>query len=83
MQELNRWLVRWSLTESDNHLMDLWNRRVTPKELFSVEKGKLLPLKPRIAVQREEQRGVDSCGLIRVDNAVYRVPDALIPSSHL
>ena len=78
VQELNRWLVRWSLTESDNHLMDLWNRRVTPKELFSVEKGKLLPLKPRIAVQREEQRGVDSCGLIRVDNDVYRVPDGLI-----
>lgn len=78
LQELNQWLVRWSLTVSDNHEMNLWNRKVTPKQLFIFEKHKLLPLKPRIAVWREEVRVVDSCGLIRVDNAAYRVPDALI-----
>ena len=74
----NQWLVRWSLTVSDNHEMNLWNRKVTPKQLFIREKHKLLPLKPRIAVWREEVRVVDSCGLIRVDNVAYRVPDALI-----
>ncbi len=78
LQELNQWLVRWSLTVSDNHEMNLWNRKVTPKQLFILERHKLLPLKPRIAVWREELRVVDSYGLIRVDNASYRVPDALI-----
>lgn len=78
LQDLNAWLVQWSLTVSDNHVMNLWNKNVTPKELFMIERKKLLPTRPRIVILREETRIVDSCGLIRVDNEAYRVSDALI-----
>ena len=78
LQDLNNWLVQWSLTESDNRVLNLWGKKTTPRELFQVEKLKLAALKPRIATQREETRSVDKCGLIRVENVAYRVPDSLI-----
>ena len=43
-----------------------------------MEKQKLRSLKPRIALIREENRRVNTSGLIRVDNQFYKVPDDLI-----
>ena len=49
-----------------------------PRERFFLEKDCLQHIdKPRIGTIREETRKVNSSGLIRIDNAYYRLPDAV------
>ena len=78
LEALNRYLESWSLSVCDQHRIDdpfLRGPR-TPAERWLIEKPALRPNnRPRIAMARCEQRTVDKNGLIRVDNAMYRVPD--------
>lgn len=79
MSDLNQWLERWCRSIADLRCLDDFIQGLrTPKERFYLEKPKLQPLdKPHIASIREETRRVDKTGLIRVDNAYYRVPDCV------
>ena len=79
LDELNLWLEQWSLTVADHRKLDDFIPGIRiPTERFLFEKHKLRSLKPRIALIREENRRVNTSGLIRVDNQFYKVPDDLI-----
>lgn len=79
LADLNRWLEEWALTEADNRKLDHFIQGIrVPKERFLLEREKLQRIqKPRIETIREETRKVDSMGLVRIDNAYYRLPDAV------
>ena len=79
LPELNRWLEEWTLTDADNRVLDSFIQGVRiPRERFLLEKDCLQHIdKPRIGTIREETRKVNSSGLIRIDNAYYRLPDAV------
>lgn len=78
LEELNHHLENWSVTVSDKHIISdpFLTGPKTPAERWVVEKQLLRPnTKPRIGTMRCLGRKVDKNGLIRVDNAHYRVPD--------
>ena len=78
LEALNCHLERWSLSVCDQHnINDPFLRGPkTPAERWLIEKPTLRPnRKPPIAMARYEERATDKNGLIRVDNAMYRVPD--------
>ena len=78
LEALNCHLERWSLSVCDQHnINDPFLRGPkTPAERWLIEKPALRPnRKPPIAMARYEERAADKNGLIRVDNAMYRVPD--------
>lgn len=77
LEDLNQWLERWRLTIADQRVLnDLANGLKTPKERLELEKGYLMELKPRAYSVIEENRKVDSAGLIRVENNFYRLPNS-------
>lgn len=78
-QDLNQWFEEWSLSEADYRVFDDFAEGLkTPKERFLVEKSALAPVdRPRAFNVREEERKVDSMGLIRIENKRYRVPDSV------
>ena len=78
LEALNLHLEKWSLSVCDRHSINdaLLQGPKTPAERWLIEKPALRPnRKPPIAMARYEDRTVDKNGLIRVDNAMYRVPD--------
>ena len=78
LEDLNLHLERWSLSVCDRHRINdtFLQGPKTPAERWLIEKPELRPNKrPPIAAARYEDRKVDKNGLIRVDNAIYRVPD--------
>ena len=71
-------MERWSLSVCDQHHINdpFLQGPKTPAERWLIEKPALRPnRKPPIAMARYEERTADKNGLIRVDNAMYRVPD--------
>ena len=78
LEALNCHLERWSLSVCDRHHINdpFLQGPKTPAERWLIEKPALRPnRKPPIATARYEERTADKNGLIRVDNAMYRVPD--------
>ena len=78
LEDLNCHLERWSLSVCDRHRINdpFLQGPKTPAERWLIEKPALRPnRKPPIAMARYEERTADKNGLIRVDNAMYRVPD--------
>ena len=81
LEALNRYLENWSLTVCDQHSINdpFLQGPKTPAERWQIEKPALRPHnKSSIARARREFRTVDKNGLIRVDNAMYRVPDVFV-----
>ena len=78
LEALNHHLENWSLTVCDQHCINdpFLQGPKRPAERLLIEKPELRPNnKEPIAMARREYRTVDKNGLIRVDNAMYRVPD--------
>lgn len=77
MDELNEYMVHWSRTIADVRVLadPLVDGPSTPAERFEVEKRFLRPITKPLTPARWTKRTVDKNGLIRVDYAIYRVPD--------